>query len=153
MYPPISSGIGLEIRGPLGDNAALMHGKHLKALFAAVVVLALAFPFLLALEKVSDSDTFWHLKTGEWILSHGSIPRTDPFSATAYGKPWLDWEWLFQAGIYSVYTGGGFKALVVAKAAIAFLTGILLFLACRRNGAGSPLAALLVMAAFVAARE
>jgi tetratricopeptide (TPR) repeat protein len=153
MYRPISSGIGLEIRRQLGDNAGSMHGKLLKVLFAAVVVLALAFPFLLALEKISGSDTFWHLKTGEWIFSHGSIPRTDPFSATGYGKSWLDWEWLFQVGIYSVYTWGGFTALVVAKAAIVFLTGLVLFLACRRNGAGSPLAALMVMAAFVAARE
>ena len=85
-----------------------MHGKLLKVLFATVVVLALAFPFLLALEKVSESDTFWHLKTGEWILSHGAIPRTDPFSTTVYGKSWLDREWLFQAGIYTVYTWGGF---------------------------------------------
>src|ERR1700683_1215292 len=126
MYPPISSGIGLEIRGRVGDNAASMHGKHLKVLFVAVVALALAFPFLLALEKVSDSDTFWHLKTGEWILSHESIPRTAPFSATAYGNPWQDWEWLFQAGIYSVYSWGGFTALVTAKAAVVFLTGLLL---------------------------
>jgi tetratricopeptide (TPR) repeat protein len=130
-----------------------MHGKLLKVLFAAVVVLALAFPFLLALEKVSESDMFWRLKTGEWILSHGAIPRTDPFSTTANGKPWLDREWLFQAAIYSVYTWGGFNAVVVAKAAIVFLTGLVLFLACRRNGAGSPLAALVVMATFVAARE
>jgi Tfp pilus assembly protein PilF len=130
-----------------------MQGKLLKVLFATVVVLALAFPFLLGLEKITESDTFWHLKTGEWILSHGSIPRTDPFSATIYGKPWLDWEWLFQAGIFVVYTWGGFKALVVAKAAIIFLTGLVLFLSCRRNGAGSPLAALLVMVTFVAARD
>ena len=130
-----------------------MHGKLLKVLFGAVVVLALAFPFLLALERISDSDTFWQLKTGEWILVHGSVPRTDPFSATVSGKPWLDREWLFQAAIYGVYSRGGFNALVVAKAAIVFLTGLVIFLACRRNGAGSPLAALLVMATFVAARE
>jgi len=153
MCPSISSGIGLEIRGRVGDNAAPMHGKLLKVLYAAVVVLALAFPFLLALEKVSESDTFWHLKTGEWILSHGSIPRTDPFSSTAFGKPWPNREWLFQAVIYSVYAWGGFSALVVAKAACIFLAGLVLFLACRRNGAGSPLAALVVMATFVASRE
>ena len=90
MWQLISSGIGLEIRGRLGDNAAPMHGKLLKILYAAVVVLTLAFPFLLALEKISDSDTFWHLKTGEWIFSHSSIPCTDPFSSTVYGKPWPD---------------------------------------------------------------
>ena len=142
MRARIASGIGLEIGRRLGDNAALMHGKLLKVLFATVVVSALAFPFLLALEKVSESDTFWQLKTGEWILNHGAIPRTDPFSATVYGKPWLDGEWLFQAAIYSVYTCGGFNAMVVAKAAIVFLTGLVIFMACRRNGAGSPLAAL-----------
>ena len=130
-----------------------MHGKLLKALSAAVMVLALAFPYLLALDKISESDTFWHLKTGEWIIAHGAVPRVDPFSATVSGKPWLDWEWLFQAGIYVVYSFGGFKALVVAKAVIVFLTGLVLFLACRQNGAGVSLAALLVMAALVAARE
>src|SRR5580698_6924887 len=132
MYPPISSGIGLEIRGRVGDNATPMHGKQLKVLFAAVVVLALAFPFLLALEKITESDTFWHLKTGEWILSHGMIPHADPFSGTVQGKPWLDWEWLFQVAIYAVYSWGGFQLLVVAKALLIFLTGVVLFLACRR---------------------
>lgn len=116
-------------------------------------MLALTFPFLLALEKISESDTFWHLKTGEWILAHGAVPHTDPFSATVHGKPWLDWEWLFQAGLYVVYAGGGFNALVVGKAIIVFLTGLVLFVACRRNGVGVPLAGLLVMTAFVAARE
>ena len=140
------------MRGRLGDNAAPMHGKLLKSLSAIVIVLALAFPFLLALEKISESDTFWHLKTGEWIIAHEAIPRADPFSATVNGKPWLDWEWLFQAGIYVVYAWGGVNALVVGKAIVVFLTGLVLFLACRRNGAGVSLSAFLVMAALVAAR-
>jgi tetratricopeptide (TPR) repeat protein len=117
------------------------------------MVLVLSFPFVLALARISESDTFWHLKTGEWIVSHGTIPRVDPFSATVNGKPWLDWEWLFQVGIYALYAWGGFQALVVGKAVIVFLTGVVLFLASRRNGAGAALAGFVVMAAFVAARE
>jgi tetratricopeptide (TPR) repeat protein len=117
-----------------------MHGKLLKGLSAMVIVLALAFPFLLALEKISESDTFWHLKTGEWIIAHGAVPRVDPFSATVIGKQWLDWEWLLKVAIYVVYTWGGFNALVVGKAIVVFLTGLVLFLACRRNGAGVSLA-------------
>ncbi len=140
------------MRGQLGDNAAPMHGKLLKGLSAIVIILALAFPFLLALEKISESDTFWHLKTGEWIIAHGAVPRVDPFSATVVGKQWLDWEWLFQVAIYVVYAWGGFNALVVGKAIVVFLTGLVLLLACRRNGAGVPLAAFLVMTALVAAR-
>ena len=149
----IDSGIRLEIGQRLGENAAPMQRKLLKVLFALVILLALAFPFLLALEKITESDTFWHLKTGEWILSHGMIPHADPFSGTVQGKPWFDWEWLFQVAIYAVYSWGGFQWLVVAKALVIFLTGVVLFLACRRNGAGSPLAALLVMVTFIATRE
>jgi Tfp pilus assembly protein PilF len=129
-----------------------MHGKALKILAVIVVVLALVFPFFLALEKISESDTFWHLKTGEWILSHGAVPHADPFSATASGKEWLDWEWLFQVGIYVLYSLGGFNALVMGKAFIVFLAGSVVFIACRRNGAGVSLAALIMMAAFVASR-
>jgi hypothetical protein len=101
------------------------------------VVLALAFPFLLALEKISESDTFWHLKTGEWIISHGAVPRADPFSATVNGKPWLDWEWLFQVGIYVLYSWGGFNALVVGKAIVVFLTGLVVFLRVSAQRGGS----------------
>src|ERR1017187_363067 len=100
-----------------------MHGRALKILAAAVVVLAVAFPFFLALEKISESDTFWHLKTGEWIMAHGAVPHVDPFSATVKGKVWLDWEWLFQVGIYVLYSWGGFNALVVGKAIVVLLAG------------------------------
>ncbi len=129
-----------------------MHGKALKILAATVVVLAVAFPFLLALEKISEPDTFWHLKTGEWIIAHDAVPHTDPFSATVNGKEWLDWEWLFQVGIYVLYSWGGFNALVVGKAFVVFLAGLVVFRTCQRNGAGVSLAAFATVAAFVASR-
>jgi tetratricopeptide (TPR) repeat protein len=129
-----------------------MHGKALKIVAAIVIVLAVAFPFFLALEKISESDTFWHLKTGEWIIAHGAVPHADPFSATVNGKEWLDWEWLFQVGIYVLYSWGGFHELVVGKAIVVFLAGLVVFRTCQRNGAGVSLAAVAMMAAFVASR-
>lgn len=41
-----------------------------------------------------DSDTGWHIRTGELILQTGAIPRTDPFSHTMAGRQWFAWEWL-----------------------------------------------------------
>ncbi len=117
------------------------------------VALALAFPFLVACEKIHEADALWHLKTGEWIMAHHAIPRADFYSSTVAGKPWLDWEWLFQAAMQVVFAAGGFKALVLAKAALAGLTGLLLFETVRRNGAGALAAATAVILAFVAARE
>ena len=130
-----------------------MQIKLPKFLTALVVVLALVFPLLLALEKIHESDAFWHLRTGEWILTHAQIPRVDSYSSTVAGKPWLDWEWLFQAAMYVVYAAGGFNALVIAKAVMSALTGLLIFETSRRNGTGLLLAATVVMLAFVAARE
>jgi tetratricopeptide (TPR) repeat protein len=118
-----------------------------------VIALALVFPFLLALEKIHESDSLWHLKTGEWILAHGQVPHADFYSSTVPGKPWLDWEWLFQVGMRGVFVAGGFKALVVLKALLVALSGLLIFESCRRNGVDSLLAAATVIVAFVAARE
>src|ERR1043166_5245383 len=99
-----------------------MRGKLRKILSIAVVALAMAFSFVLALEKVHESDSLWHLKTGEWILAHGAVPRADFFSSTVAGKSWVDWEWLFQAAMYIPCAAGGFNALVIGKAVLVALT-------------------------------
>src|SRR6266446_4755955 len=41
-----------------------------------------------------DSDTGWHVRNGEAILSSSSVPRSDSFSYTRAGEPWFSWEWL-----------------------------------------------------------
>jgi hypothetical protein len=41
----------------------------------------------------NDSDTGWHIRTGELILSTGLLPRADPFSFSKPGQPWVAWEW------------------------------------------------------------
>lgn len=61
--------------------------------FAVVffVVATMLIPF-----RLLDSDTLWHIATGQWILAHKSIPFTDPFSWTAAGSSWTAHEWLFE---------------------------------------------------------
>src|SRR4030042_3062602 len=38
---------------------------------------------LYLLNSVKDPDFFWHLKTGEWIWQHKSLPTEDPFAYTS----------------------------------------------------------------------
>jgi hypothetical protein len=40
-----------------------------------------------------DSDSGWHIRIGERIIDSRSLPRTDPFSFSRPGAPWMDWEW------------------------------------------------------------
>lgn len=70
------------------------------AVVAAFMLLLLA----LALQvRTTDADFWWHLRTGRWILEQGHIPRADPFSYTAYGKPWIAHSWLADIALYLLY--------------------------------------------------
>ena len=41
----------------------------------------------------SDTDAGWHMRNGQWILAHQSLPVTDSFSFSKPGAPWIAWEW------------------------------------------------------------
>jgi hypothetical protein len=65
----------------------------------------------------NDGDVSWHIATGQWILAHQAIPRTDPFSFTWAGKPWVPIEWLAEVALgaaYRVARYSGVAALVTA---------------------------------------
>lgn len=40
-----------------------------------------------------DSDTGWHLRNGENILTQHALPAADPFSFSKPGQQWFSWEW------------------------------------------------------------
>lgn len=61
---------------------------------AAFAVLYLAVGLLGPQGLLNDSDTGWHIVTGERILATGELPRTDPYSFSKPGEPWFAWEWL-----------------------------------------------------------
>ena len=105
-----------------------------------IIALTLAlswFAFFPAnLTTVSDNDLGWHLRSGEWIMQHHQLPRTDPFSITGAGRPWVAYSWPFSVLIYEVaqkfdLLGIGYFTLF---SWMAFVTG--LFLLARIQGAG-----------------
>ncbi|MDF1501168.1 MAG: hypothetical protein P1P76_11940, partial [Anaerolineales bacterium] len=57
------------------------------------------------------SDTFWHLRAGDWIVEHGQILREDPFSLTRFGETWRYPGWLAQVLMISSYRLLGFPGL------------------------------------------
>ncbi|HUE01556.1 MAG TPA: hypothetical protein VMR62_18430 [Bryobacteraceae bacterium] len=84
---------------------------------------------------LGDGDTGWHVRTGEWILSHGRVPHTDLFSYTKTGQPWFAWEWLWDVIFAWLHQHWGMAAVVVASALVISLTSALVFrLAFRKSG-------------------
>jgi hypothetical protein len=70
-------------------------------------ILILIFSIKVVNGQFDDPDYYWHLKTGEYIVSHGALPQADVFSYTNLGRPWVLDEWLFQVLIYLVREWGG----------------------------------------------
>jgi Flp pilus assembly protein TadD len=99
------------------------------ALIAAVGLAA-----WLSCTPVLDSDVWWHLATGDRILAGSGIPRTDPFTYTALGRPWVTHEWLSEVLFSLLYRLGGIKLLVVFKA---LLAGLAVALSCMAGLVGS----------------
>jgi hypothetical protein len=60
-------------------------------LLVAILFIAI---FTMAVRLPADTDTWWHLRSGQYILENGSVPTTDPFSHTKAGQPWIDHGWL-----------------------------------------------------------
>jgi hypothetical protein len=74
-----------------------------------------------------DGDTLWHLKTGEWMLAHHQIARTDPFSFTVPGKAWTNLEWLSELVMWPVCAAAGWSGVqllfALALGAVAWIMG------------------------------
>jgi len=98
------------------------------------LVILFALTILAASIEIKDLDIWLHLASGRYILENFTIPKTDIFSATVYGKPWINHEWLFQVCLYTVYALNGVDGLITLQVIFVgatFLT--LLFLGYNRE--------------------
>jgi hypothetical protein len=98
--------------------------------FAAVAVSV----FVLSLGPISDGDIYWHLAAGRYIVQHRSLPRFDPFTLSAAGRPWTDVHWLFQLGAFALCSAFGFVGLAVAKSTVLAGGAVLLAWTAERSG-------------------
>ena len=89
-----------------------------------------------------DGDAAWNLRIGQQILAHG-IPRTEFMLSTTYGHPAIYYEWLSQVFFALANRVAGLNGVVTLAGALIALTGVGLYHALRRRGAGLPLALLL----------
>jgi hypothetical protein len=117
---------------------------------AHVVVLGAAMAglitFLFTSSVFNDGDTYWHLATGRWIVEHGRIPLTDPFSFTAPGREWQAHEWLADIFMWGAYSLGGWSGLTIFFGLAVAAAAALLAARASRSLGGITLVVLVVMA-------
>src|ERR1700686_3207006 len=96
------------------QSAGKSAGTARKGACATAVVLAAVCLIGLFSTEIADTDFWWHLKTGQYIVQRHSLPVPDPFGNTvsvAAAYPGeervrqfnLTHEWLSQVFMYAVY--------------------------------------------------
>jgi hypothetical protein len=92
-----------------------------KFLVKVFQVYVFAFVFLFAARPMSDPDFWFYIKIGQNILNTGIIPRTELFSFTFPGIPYVAHGWLSGVLLYLGYVRLGTAALIILFALIATL--------------------------------
>ncbi len=105
----------------------------LRRLTTGKTAVAITFIMLIAIaiRPPVDTDVWWHLRGGEYILSHGEVPRADPFSHTRLGQPWIDHSWLSQVLLYLIYSALGDTGLALYTAVLAVAAMFPVYALCR----------------------
>jgi len=98
--------------------------------------LFLGVVFIWTFNAFRESDSFYHLKTGQVIWETGVVPTRDIFSYTAPGAPWVTHEWLAEAILYGIFALAGYWGVMAFVACLGGATYLLLYLFVRRRGAG-----------------
>jgi tetratricopeptide (TPR) repeat protein len=104
-----------------------------RALDGSLIVLFLTLTFLLGSFPLKDADIYWHLRTGDLIRQTAAVPRTDIFTFTREGSPWIDLHWIFQVAISWLHEWRGVPALNVAKCVVTCLAMLILISARNRE--------------------
>jgi len=106
------------------------HRLTLPRLLTAIVFIAI---FTMAVRVPADSDTWWHLQSGRWIVEHHTIPKTDPFSHTRAGEPWVDHSWLAQIVLFTLYDAFSYAGLALLVAALVTMAFYFVWLQCQEG--------------------
>ena len=81
-----------------------------------------------------DGDFYWHLAVGREMWTTHHFLKTETFSFTEPGRPWYNFEWLFQVLAYFLWSLGGEVLLVAATSAAGTATLALMYRIARLSG-------------------
>ena len=148
LKPAISS----EAATPAEPVSAEARRWTVRLAQAVVLALVLATPAFICLHTfdMSETDVWWHLRTGEWIATHHAVPHLEPFSRPAAGTPWVAYSWAFELLVFRLMEAFGHVGLALYTVGMVLLTTLALYGLVQRERPELPAAALLTFASMYA---
>lgn len=74
--------------------------------------------FAFGIKQMREPDIWWQLLSGRWMLEHGAVTRTDVFSYTMQGAPWVNVKWLYEIIIATIEHGFGPEGVMLLQAIV-----------------------------------
>ncbi|HUR52873.1 MAG TPA: hypothetical protein VMZ71_01995, partial [Gemmataceae bacterium] len=93
---------------------------------AALALLAVVLAFLVASFAARNTDLWLHLGAGKMLTTGEYKLGSDPFSYSAADRTWVNHSWLFDLGMYLLYSGTGFTLVLLKALAVAVAAALLL---------------------------
>ena len=131
--------------------------KDFREIIMAVTVgLVFVALFLSLAVPVTDPDFWWHLASGKWIVEHGSLMNSDPFTIDSPFKRetagrffTLKQYWLSQIFFYITYASSGLKGVILQTAAVFTLMFFAMYRLTIKTGVHRAVALALLYLAFM----
>lgn len=76
--------------------------KALSVLEKIALGISFLFVFLVNRIMITSNDTWWQIKTGEWMVNNGEIYSGEVFSFPVLGKTYIAYQWLSQVMFYLI---------------------------------------------------
>ncbi len=128
---------------PLG--AILAASAYPLAVASAVFIVAVGLPS-------TDSDTYWQLAMGRWMLDHHAFLRQDIFSSTVAGAHFGVGEWLGQIAFAGSFAAAGWAGVAVLRATLLAVSAFFVVQLARRGGTPWWISLPLVVAALLVSK-
>jgi hypothetical protein len=119
-----------------------------------IPALTLIAVLAMAVRVPLSPDMWWQVRTGEVQWRARSVLRTDPFSHTALGVPWINHSWLPHLAMYGADAIGGLPGVALAVGLLITVTFAFVLANGRTEGTYGPFwrAAVVLWAAIASGR-
>lgn len=117
---------------PRRPTLTLIHLLLCLSIYSLLVIQSDNFP--------GDPGVGWHIATGDYIRSHGSIPRVDPFLQAPESRLWVADQWLPDLFISFLYSWGGWALIHAVLTSIFLVVFFLVLYPLALRCTGAPIA-------------
>jgi hypothetical protein len=109
--------------------------------------------------QIIDSDFWWHLASGKYIVENQSLPESDPFNYTTENKTsdrqmyLLSGYWLSQVIFYELFDIWGAKGIILLRSLLLVLFLFFIFLTIRKQRVSDLTALIITSMCFLTAKN